>query len=463
MGVTRAAGLVEPSRFVDRGRELSLLEELWRSGEPGLVIVYGRRRVGKTRLLLEWGRGKRLVYYQASLWGHEQNLQGLVEAIVEQLGLEELREFKPSNLRALLRLLARLVGNERLVLVIDEFSYWLRVAEPVLADIQWFVDHVLPSTRILLVLSGSIIGLMERSVAGTGAPLYGRARLRIRLDELPPWCLPFFAPRYSTEQLVELYSLLGGIPHYLRLVDDSLEPLEAWLRLFGPGGVLQDEPLFIMREEFRDPHPYLSLARGLAPGPTSLGKAASAAGMPTSHASRYMYALTSLGFVEEVPLLFYKRRRLYRLRDKALRSWLYLLEPLLISSPRSMQRLRERFTHVVATTWEELAEKHSTTVLAPSQGIEPSMAGKLLSRGEEIDWVIIDSDGERVLGVEAKWSDLGPRDAERIVEETRRKIVALLPTRLRGYRVDVVIYARSCEGCDNVVTARDLPWKTMCK
>ena len=140
--------MVEPSGFVDRGHELSLLEELWRSGEPGLVIVYGRRRVGKTRLLLEWGRGKRLVYYQASLWGHEQNLQGLVEAIVEQLGLEELREFKPSNLRALLRLLARLVGNERLVLVIDEFSYWLRVAEPVLADIQWFVDHVLPSTRI---------------------------------------------------------------------------------------------------------------------------------------------------------------------------------------------------------------------------------------------------------------------------------------------------------------------------
>ena len=451
-----------PGIFVDRGRELGLLEDLWARGEPGLVVVYGRRRVGKTRLLLEWSRGKRAAYFQAGLWSHEQNLEGLASALAEQLGLEELVESRPSSLRGLLRLAARLLQGQRVAIIIDEFSYWLRVAEPILADIQWFVDHVLPFTRMLLVLSGSIVGLMERSLAGPGSPLYGRARLRIRLGELPVWCVPFFAPRYGPEQVVELYSLVGGVPHYLRLVDDGLEPLEAWMALFGPEGVLQDEPLFLVREEFRDPHPYLALLRGLAAGATTLGKAASSAALPTSHASRYMRVLVDLGLVEEVPLLLYKRRRLYRLRDKALRSWLYLLEPLLPRGIRG-ERVVERFRRLVADAWEEIAIEHAMGFLLDRLGVRVTEAGKLMSKGEEVDWVIIDRGGKQVLGIEAKWSTLEPREAERIEEATRRKIERILPSKLRDYKVRVILYAKECRGCANVVTLRDLPWRKGCE
>ena len=163
--------MVEPGRFVDRAAELSALEDLWASGRPGLAVVYGRRRVGKTRLLLEWSRGKRVAYFQAGLWGHEQNLAGLAEALAEQLGLEELRDAMPRDLRGLLRLAARLLAGERAAIIVDEFTYWVRAAEAVVADVQWFVDHILPSTRLLLVVSGSLVGLMERGVVGGGAPL----------------------------------------------------------------------------------------------------------------------------------------------------------------------------------------------------------------------------------------------------------------------------------------------------
>jgi AAA+ ATPase superfamily predicted ATPase len=457
-------GLVEPGFFVDRTAELSALEELWSSCKPGLVVVYGRRRVGKTRLLLEWSRGKRVAYFQAGLWSHEQNLAGLAEALAEQLGLEELSAATPRDLRGLLRLTARLLDGERVAVIIDEFTYWVRVAEAVVADLQWFVDHILPGTRILLVISGSLVGLMEKGVAGGGAPLYGRATLRLRLGELSPWCLSFFAPRYSPEQLVEAYCLLGGIPYYLSLLDDGLEPLDAWLKLFGPQGLLQDEPLFIMRDEFRDPHPYLALARGLAAGATTLGRAAEAAGMPTSHASRYMRVLVDLGLVEEVPILFARRRRLYRLRDKPLRSWLLLSTALPPGGSR--EKLERLYKHYIAGCWEELATHHAQDYAKKLYNIEGfDEAGKLMKGGEEVDWVLVSHKSRTVVGVEAKWSKVNIRDAERLKSETLRKLYAMLPSKLRGYDVKVLIYVRDCEGCDGgeVVSSENLPWKTGCR
>ena len=455
--------MVDPGFFVNRLGELELLEGAWRAGRPGLVAVYGRRRVGKTRLLLEWARGKRVAYYQAGLWSHTQNLEGLASALAEQLELEELASLQPRDLRGLLRLAARLLAGERAGIVIDEFTYWVRVAEAVVADLQWFVDHVLPQTRILLVVSGSLVGLMERGVLGGGAPLYGRATLRVRLGELSPWCIAFFAPRYTPEQLVELYSLVGGVPYYLRQVDDGRPPLEAWLQLFGPQGSLQDEPLFLLRDEFRDPHPYLALARGLAAGPTTLGKAASIAGMPTSHASKYLHVLLDLGIASEIPLLPRRRRgRLYRLADRLLRSWLYLYDATLSYAGKPGGRLVERFSRLVAEGWEELAALHAAERLR-AEGVAVDEAGKLLHRGVEVDWILVSHSQKLIVAVEAKWSKLTPSEAEEVRRSVLGKLRQALPRELTGYQAEVLIYARECRGCpDNVVTPEDMPWRRGC-
>lgn len=458
-----------PSIFVDRLEELDTLERLWRLGEPGLVVVYGRRRVGKTRLVLEWLRGKPHAYFQAGLWSHQQNLEGLARSLEEQLGLEGLSKLGFRSLRDLLLLASRLLGGRRAAIVIDEFTYWLRVAPPVAADLQWFVDHVLPSTGILLVLSGSLVGLMEREVVGGGAPLYGRARARLRLGELQPWCLPFFAPRYGSEDLVRLYGLLGGVPYYLRLVDDSLPPVEAYLGLFGPSGVLGDEPLFLLREEFRDPHPYLSLVRALAQGATSVNEAASRAGMPASHASRYLRLLVDLGLVaREAPL--FTRRAFYRVADRLLRSWFYVVEPLWGRLAEGLPSAREdavrRAERLAAEAWEQLAARHALAVLSSRLGLQPSVAGRLVHRGVEVDYVIVDEENKAVLAVEAKWSSLGRREAEKTVRETMAKLYAALPRRYHGYRVQVALYLRSAEGPEPqgavVVEPGDLPWRGGC-
>jgi len=464
--------LVEPGRLVDRGVELGRLRRLWDSGEPGLVVVYGRRRVGKTRLLLEWLRGRRHAYYQAGLWGGGANLEGLVEAAAEGLGLPVLREAAPRGLRGFFQLLAGLLGGERAAVVIDEFTYWLRVEPGVVSELQYVVDHVLPGTRLLVVVAGSLVGLMQREVVGGGSPLYGRARLRLRLGELSPWCVPFFAPRYGAVELVEAYALLGGVPFYLRLLDDSLPPVEAFLSLFGPGGVLEDEPLFLLREEFRDPHPYLALLRALARGARRPGEAAQLAGLPTGHATRYLHVLADLGLVEAEPVLFQRRRRLYRVADKAIASWLAVVEPVRHLLSEGAPGAREEAERLAALrfseAWEELAARHALTELAPRLGLRPQEAGRLIHRGEEVDLVALDHEAGQVLAVEAKWATLGPREAQAAARETLAKLHAALPARLRGYRVHVALYAREARGVQGLpdwatlVTAEQLPWRRGC-
>ena len=463
--------MVDPGRFVDRRLELERLEGLLQLGE-GLGVVYGRRRVGKTRLLLEWLRGRRHVYYQAGLYSSAANLGALVEAAAEQLGLEALRAASPRSLRGFFQLLRGLLGGEGAVIVIDEFTYWARVDPSVVSEMQFVVDHVLPGSGIVVVLAGSLVGLMEREVVGGGAPLYGRAVLRLRLRELPPWCVAWFAPRYSPVELAEAYALLGGVPFYLRLLDDSLPPLEAFLSLFGPGGVLEDEPLFLMREEFRDPHPYLSLLAAIARGARRVSEAAQLAGLPVSHATRYMRLLEALGLVEAEPLLFQRRRRLYRIADRMLDAWLGIVEPLLPllreEAPGAKKAAEERARRVYATAWEELARLHAASILARRLGLEPREAGRLVHRGEEIDYVMIDHEREHILAVEAKWSTLSPMEAEKEARRLSNRLQAALPARLRGYQVTLAVYAARLQekpmGPPGAVyvTAEEMPWSSGC-
>ncbi len=448
--------MVDPGRLVDRRAEIERLERAWRAG-GGLVLVYGRRRIGKTRLLLEWAQGRPHAYYQASLSGGGENVAGLAAAVEEGLGVRGASGLR--DLRSLIAYTAAALRGRRAAVIVDEVTYWVGVDPSVASDLQWAADHVLEGSGLTLVLSGSLLGVVERGLAGGGAPLYGRARLRLRLGELEPWCVGEFAPRYQPVDLARLYSTLGGVPYYLRLVDDSRSVAWNLAELLGPGGLLEDEPLFIVRDEVRDPHPYLALLSELARlGAARLGKAASRAGIPSSHASAYAARLALLGLLERVPLIGGGRARLYRVADKPLRSSL-LARGLPPASPERAAEVVERLS---AIGWEELAERHSTSVLAAQLGLTPSLAGKALRRGEELDWVVLDREREEALVVEAKWSDLDRASLERLARRVEARARRVLPEPYSSYRLTVAVYARSAPaeppGGALAVRAEDLPW-----
>ncbi len=211
------------------------------------------------------------------------------------------------------------------------------------------------------------------------------------------------------------------------------------------------------------PYPYLAILEAVAEGNTALTRIANYAGIPASHASKYVRVLTLLGLLERVPVLF-SRRGPITVADKVLRSYL-LLTRAQHSLGEDAPRVREWYASTVPMGWEELAGTHAMTYLCRELGLTPSAAGKLIRKGAEIDWVVIDDDNRRVLTVEAKWSDLSEKDVTRIARRVRALTYTALPSRIRDYDVIVAVYARSApkhvEGA-KVITPEDMPWSNSC-
>ncbi|NPA96474.1 MAG: ATP-binding protein [Crenarchaeota archaeon] len=447
------------TRFIDRDEELRALDDAWRS-RPCLAVIYGRRRIGKTRLVLEWcSRIGSCIYYNAVPAKHEVNLRELARAI-EEAGIRGFSRARYESLDALLEALAYRVGS--CALVIDEFSYWVRAEPRAAGELQRFVDHVLGKTRMMLVIVGSLVSVMHRSVVGGGAPLYGRARYRMRIEELSPWSVAEFYPWLEPEDVVRMYALFGGVPHYHSLVEYSWRPLEALAKLvLAPTAPLRDEALFILREEFREPSTYYSVLRAIAQGCTSPSSIASSIGVHRQHVSKYLAVLESLGLVEREKVLFSKRGA-YRIRDKFLAMWFRVAEPLItmgieVSDADLPSAAASSFEAHVAHTFEEVA-MHYMRWLRRSGALAFDEIGRFVHKGVEIDIVALDR-GKRVAHlVEVKWSDLDERDATRIARDLEAK-ARHLPIEGYSTRLHIVCRSFSGERLDNasIHTVRDMP------
>ena len=432
--------------FVDREEELEALDRAWAS-RPGLAIVYGRRRIGKTRLLREWidrlPRGTPTIYYMAHLASHEYNLARLAGRLAEALDQPALAKARVPGLQDLLALALR--GREAL-LVIDEFTYWARAEPRVVSEMQEVVDHLLPQTRSLIVLTGSLVGVVERQILGGGSPLYARSLARLRLAPLPPKRAHPLLPRMTPEERIATYALLGGIPHYLCLAQGHSDHREVFWDLFlPPHAPLRHEAELLLREEFREPTVYSTILRAIAQGYTTPARVSQATGIPLPHLSSYLSTLEALGYVgREVPL-FRKKGTLY-IKDPLLRTWASLVEPFqeLIELGRAeaaYARALERLPQLVAGEWERLIAMHLLEKYSREGYTE---AGKLVHRGEEIDVALLDPQGRRAIVAEAKWGSYTVNDVERITRRLLSKAHRLLP---RGFRVErAYVAVRRVEG-----------------
>jgi len=432
-------------RFVDREDEIRVLDKAF-SERPGMLVIYGRRRIGKTRLLAEWlhRRKPRHVYFVAQLTNHEQNLARMSEAAAEQLGEPVLSYAKFAGLTHLLKMIATL-GAE--VVVIDEFTYWAKASARVLSELQEFVDHHLPQTTLLLVISGSLMGVMLRRVLSGGSPLYARARRRIKLGELRIRDARQFVPWYSGEDIVRLYSMIGGLPYYYEIIRSASNLSETLELLFAkPGGILVEEKDLVLREELREPYSYNAILSALAKGYSTPGRIASVTGLEAGRVNKYLHVMEYLGFVERhVPL--FRKKGYYRIRDPILRAWYTLYEPVqylveLGKKDEAMRRIGELLeTKLVPSVWEELLMRYLLYHYA-SKGF--TLAGKLEHKSIEVDAAVANPVEKKIIVGEAKWSTLTRNDADRLRRKTLEKTLEALP---KGYSVaGVYIAAKKVSG-----------------
>ncbi len=416
------------TRFIGREAELRVLEEAWRN-RPGFIVVYGRRGIGKTRLVKEFLSRHRGVYYLAQLSSHEYNLRRLAIRLAEYLGEEFLVEIRVTKLHELLRMFIR-SGGDDLVLVLDEFTYWVRSSPRVLEELREFINKVLPHTRILLIVIGSLVRVMRSRVLRENIVSSNGGRRRIRLGQLEFRYVKYFTPRYTSSERVRLYALFGGIPYYLCLVDDR-QPIADNIRrlVLEPSAPVRAEKDLLLREELRDPHTYNAVLSAIAKGYDRPSKIAEITGIDSSHVSKYLYVLESLGVIKREVFLFKRKKSIYRIIDPILRTWFYLVEPIqelvdLELVDDALEYVTTKLQDLVQTTWEDLVREYLLKKHG-SQGYVVS--GRLGCRGEGISVALVNHDERKVIVSEVKWSKNSISELEEMKKKLEAKAHRLLP------------------------------------
>jgi hypothetical protein len=315
--------------FIGRQHELEFLSEAYSSSKAQFVILYGRRRIGKSELLLEFSKGRIPLFYTA---------QQLTKR--EQLNLftARLREYGASGAQYVsghesweqaLRDFAGTATEGRKLLIIDEFPYLAQSDPSLPSTLQVLWDTYLKNLDVMIVLCGSSMSFMENEILAEKNALYGRATGILKLNPMPYDVCARFFPGYTADEQVRAYSILGGVPYYLSLFDPGKSVDENVVAcILKKGSALYSEVEFLLRQELRETAVYNSIIQAVAMGSTSLNEISQKVGISSQKVSVYLGNLMELRLVEREfsvgdPLKQMAKTRggLYRLSDNFFRFW----------------------------------------------------------------------------------------------------------------------------------------------
>jgi AAA+ ATPase superfamily predicted ATPase len=311
--------------FVNRTDELTRLRTLFDSPDAELAVVYGRRRLGKTRLVkqaLEDYDGT--VFYQARQKTRTLQLEQFVDAAADVFpGIERIRkDWEP---------LFEFLADRDAIVVLDEFPYLIEQDNSLPSVLQALFDHEFDGSAVTFVLVGSSISMMEEAALLGDSPLYGRSSLKLDVRQLSFDATTKFLPDGATaEEAVRAWSVFGGVPYYLEELDPTVSFGENIQRtVLTRHGSLHDEPEYVLRMKLQEPTRYFSILEAIAGGATGRNEIAGATGIEYNQLSTYLDRLTRLRLVERhVPVTERQersKRSRYRLRDPFFRFWFRFL------------------------------------------------------------------------------------------------------------------------------------------
>ena len=405
-------------RFVDRQEELALLDAAWRRPSAALVVLYGRRRVGKSRLIQEFLREKDGLYVIFEDTSRRLQLDDFRTRLADHLSDEFLRRTSLDEWRDLFAYLAKtLPPRRRICIALDEFSFAVKNDRALIPALQQFWDSFLSRTRVMLILSGSLLGLMTDEVLMSSSPLYGRRTRDILLRPLRFADAGKFLRMPLTDRL-RVYLTVGGVPEYLLRASDY-RTADAFLQseFFGQHGYFLREPHFVLSQEFRDVKTYFAIVQAIAMGATHPAEIANAIGIKGREIYPYLESLIRLEIVtRETPAWGGRKRGIYVLRDAVFDAWFNLVYP-------HRERIESGGFLVPVDAVDRLLGKRFE-MFVRTEGLRSilpqfDVVGPWWHAGEEIDFVAWNAKTQEVLLGECKWGERV--DAEAIVRDLQRK------------------------------------------
>lgn len=445
-------------KFLGREKEILVLEKEY-NRDSGFVVIYGRRRIGKTTLIKQFIKSKTAFYFLATKEVESQSMKRFAGVIARTTGNSVMQKATFSDWLDLFQVVADYKPNEKKVLVIDEFPYLVKVNDSFPSILQNAWDEILKDSNVMLILCGSLISMMKKHALSYESPLYGRRTAQMRIAPLP-FTTVYENQKLSFEEAAEQYSITGGVPKYMEFFSDG-QPLYEQIKenVLSKNGFLYEEPNFLLTDEVQVPTNYFSIIKVIADGNHKLGTIAGILGLETSALTPYLKTLSELGFIEkQVPVTEKNaektRKGLYFISDNFLRFWFRYVYPykgeleldnMQISLDELDKDFKEKF---VAFAYEDIC-KEIFARLCSDKAIDftPSKIGSYWlndkSGNTQIDVMAVDTVNKRLFAGECKYHNQ-PVDAD-VYFELVKKVdnSAEIKSAFKGYTVIYGVFSKS--------------------
>lgn len=413
--------------FIGRKKELETLENLWAEQRSRMMILYGRRRVGKSRLLKQWIQeaGKNVIYWQAEPDTQEAHLREFSQVLFNHAspGFQAPDGFTYASWEQALAQIGMLSKQERLGVIIDEFTFLIASDPTIPGKFQRMWDQSLEDANLFLCLCGSHLGMMQREFLSDRAPLYGRASAQLHLAPLSFGLTGQYFPHYSAEDRMSIFAVFGGIPFYWDQINPDLtvdENLQQ--KVFSPSSMLDAEARLLLSDYVKELKNYTGILNAVGQGNNTLNDVSKVTGIPATQLPAYLNILSDAGYVARfepiIPLAHSTRVGRYYFTDPFLRfyfrfisgraSQLALFEP-----DQSLAEYHRHMPDFIGThTWEEVCREW--VLRASNRGqipLYPDDVQSAWAANVNIDVVGVNRMQRHMILGECKWTK-GPMDVD---------------------------------------------------
>jgi len=407
--------------FVGRRSELEFLNQRFDSGEFELIVISGRRRIGKSTLLTEFCKGKKSLYYMAQEQNDSLALADFSEEVAEVFPeVKIIGQF--ASWKLAFNFFGQVATTERAILVIDEFPYLVSGNNNLLSLLQKLIDQNLKHTKLFIVLCGSSVSFMENEVLAYKSPLFGRRTGQLKIKPFDYYEAADFCKSMNDENKFIAYSVLGGVPQYLQLFSKYRDAEFGIVQeILQKGALLHDETDYLLRQELRETAVYNSIIEAIATGASKYNEIATKSAVETSSCAKYLNVLSDLGIVQRETPFGEKesaRKSIYYISENFFKFWYRFVfkkrSMMEIAEPQKIftTRIKPDFDSYLGACFEQICkqylQKQSNT---GNELCEIAHLGRWWGADSrtklqsEIDIVGSDETNDKFIFAECKWHD----------------------------------------------------------
>lgn len=420
-------------RFVNRKRELEILKKEWEKKRASFVVIYGRRRIGKTELLKFFVKGKDGIFFIAEDVRKEIIIEEMKEKFADFFKDDLLKNLDIKNWKQFFDYLAKIFPKDkRFYIVLDEFTYIVKNSPEILSYLQKFWDDFMKKTKVFFVICGSLFGMMEEKVLSESSPLYGRRTRDLLIRPMKFSDAIEFLRDMNFEDCLKTYLTVGGVPKYLEIAGEYKRYSEfVHSEFLDKDGFFYREPYFILSQEFKEYRTYLSILNAISFGNTEPTKIANFVGIKAREIYPYLDDLISRAFVKRVGNVLNERVGIYLIYDVFFDFWFNFVY-------KNREKIELEIMDLKGLNFDQYFGKRFEIFVRDEifpKVFSVEKFGKFWSKDFDVD--ILGMGKDKLIICEVKWNKkLDPTETLRKMVENLKKIP------IKSKNIELVIFSR---------------------